>query len=373
MTVAVASAGPKVASGTLMLHLLGRCNLSCVHCYMEGGPTREEQLPVEVVLRAISECEELGVTSLYLTGGEALLYRQLDAVLQEAARVPDLKVTVSTNGMLVTEQHAEVFRELGVHVNVSVDGAEEFHDRFRRRRGAFRATERGIRTLVGAGVAVSIVTTITRRNRASLRGTMAWAADVGATGVFVLPLLKLGRAAAMPDESLDDFEMDQMLLELSDLGNAYRSQRVACQLNGVATRRFLMTHPCGAYVCNGSECHRGVAKELKKLVVREDGTVLPEMTNISHKFALGNLRDASLATLVAHYLEHDYGRFDALCRETYNEVLPGWRSTIVPWDEIVASRSEAWMPRVAEEPPLEDCHACGCGRATCAPHAATVG
>jgi hypothetical protein len=42
MTVAVASAGPKVASGTLMLHLLGRCNLSCVHCYMEGGPTREE-------------------------------------------------------------------------------------------------------------------------------------------------------------------------------------------------------------------------------------------------------------------------------------------------------------------------------------------
>jgi Fe-coproporphyrin III synthase len=135
--------------------------------------------------------------------------------------------------------------------------------------------------------------------------------------------------------------MDLMLLELSDLGNTYRSAGLTCRLNGVATRHFLTQHPCGAYVCNGKSCHRGVSKELKKIVIRESGTVLPEMTNISSRFALGNIMDPgqSLTEMVANYLENDYDRFDQLCRTTYEEVLPTWTSTIVPWDEIIAARS----------------------------------
>ena len=36
-----------VASAILMLHLTGRCNLECKHCYMEGSPKRKERLPFE--------------------------------------------------------------------------------------------------------------------------------------------------------------------------------------------------------------------------------------------------------------------------------------------------------------------------------------
>jgi Fe-coproporphyrin III synthase len=353
-----ARVAPKVASGTLMIHLLGRCNLECAHCYMEGSPSRSERLEIGQVLGAISECEALGVTSLFLTGGESLLYRELDTALEACSEVPGLRVTVCTNGMLVKERDAARFSDLGVDVNVSVDGDPEFHDGFRRRKGAFRATEKGVRVLVEAGVAVAIVTTITRANRESLARTVGWAAEVGANRVLVLPLLKLGRAVEIADQCLGATEMDQMLLQLSDLANAYRPTGLACRLNGVATRRFLMAHPCGAYVCNGAQCHRGVSKELKKLVVREDGTVLPEMTNISRRFAMGNIRDAPLAMLVQRYLEQGHARFDALCRATYNEVLPQWNSTIVPWDEIVASRSHTWHPEAGL--PTDDiaCHAC---------------
>src|SRR5690348_13401806 len=95
-------------SGTLMLHLLGRCNLKCLHCYMEGSPSRREQLPLQLVLAAIAECERLDIGTLYLTGGEPLLYRGLDDVLRVAADVPDLQITLCTNGMLVTLRHAEL-------------------------------------------------------------------------------------------------------------------------------------------------------------------------------------------------------------------------------------------------------------------------
>lgn len=138
--------------------------------------------------------------------------------------------------------------------------------------------------------------------------------------------------------------MTQLLLQLSDLANTYRYRGMVCSLVRVS-RQFLLAHPCGAYVCNGSGCHRRVAKEIKKLIVREDGTVLPEITNLNHRFALGNIEDGTLTDLVSRYFENGYDRFDYLCRKTYEEVVATWKSTVVPWDQIVAERSHLWGTR----------------------------
>src|SRR5262249_47621393 len=153
-----------------------------------------------------------------------------------------------------------------------------FHDHFRRMPGAFRATEKGIRALVEAGVPLTIVTTISQANLPSLSALVEWAARAGASKFRVQPLLKLGRGAELSDQRLTTEQMDRLLLELSDLANRYKPQGLTCSLIGVS-RNFIRAHPCGAYVCNGAGCHRRVAREIKKLVVREDGTVLPEITN----------------------------------------------------------------------------------------------
>ena len=163
-------------SATLMLHLLGRCNLTCLHCYMEGSPLRREQLPLEWVLRSVAECEPLGIGALYLTGGEPLLYPSLRRVLESTASTSGLKVTVCTNGTLITSDWAALLRETGAQVNISIDGDAEFHDHFRNLHGSFRAAERGVRILVQAGIPVTIISTISRRNRHCLASLAAWAA-----------------------------------------------------------------------------------------------------------------------------------------------------------------------------------------------------
>ncbi len=341
---ACAESGASRREGTLMLHLLGRCNLSCLHCYMEGSPTRREHLPLEHVLAAIRECEPLGIGSLYLTGGEPLLYRSIEDVLSAATAVPGLQITVCTNGMMITPRHAALFRKSNARVNVSIDGDRAFHDHFRNQQGAFRASEAGIQAMVEAGIAVTVVTTISQGNLSSMASVAEWAAQVGAVEFRVQPLLKLGRGTSMTDQFLTMAQMDRLLLELSDLANLYRATGFRCNLVG-QNRKFLLAHPCGAYVCNGTGCHRGVAKEIKKLVVREDGTVLPEVTNLSHEFALGKLGDAPLALLVSSYLNDGYARFDHLCRETYANILPTWPSIYIPWDQILAERSHHWIPR----------------------------
>jgi MoaA/NifB/PqqE/SkfB family radical SAM enzyme len=353
-----ADSGTQSGSSTLMLHLLGRCNLTCLHCYMDGSPSRRENITIATVLQTIAECRGLGIGTLFLTGGEPLLYPELEEALEAAARVPGLSVTVCTNAMLMTPRRAASLHEAGAEANVSIDGEPRFHDYFRNLNGAFRGAEKGVRNLVDAGVSVTIITTLSQGNLGSLRSTARWAADIGATTLRVQPLLSLGRGVRIADERLTEEQVDHMLLELSDIGNEYRARGLTCKVIGV-TRRFLLAHPCGAYVCNGTGCHRRVAKEIKKLVIREDGTVLPEVTNLSQEYALGNIADAPLSALVDRYFEQGYERFDALCRAAYDEILPTWTSALVPWDQIIADRSRRAVAH--NQPPAES----GCGSTSC--------
>jgi hypothetical protein len=68
----------------------------------------------------------------------------------------------------------------------------------------------------------------------------------------------------------------------------------------------------------------------QKLAIREDGTVLPEVPNLSHEFALGNIQDGPLSVLVTWvfltktYFDDGYSKFDSLCRTAYGEILPTW-------------------------------------------------
>jgi len=326
-------------SATLMVHLLGRCNLTCQHCYMGGAPTRRELLPADLVIRALGECASLDIGTLFLTGGEPLLYRGLADVLLAAARDPGLRITVCTNATLVRQRHATLLREVGARANISVDGEPAFHDRFRRLEGAFALTERGIRTLLDAGIEVEIVMTVSRGNRHSVAGMVEWAAERGVVELRVQPLLRLGRGLEIADQCLTTPQLNELLLELSDLTNRYRTRNFKCSVVGTS-KRFLLAHPCGAYVCNGLGCHRRVAREIKKVVVREDGTILPEITNLSHEFAIGHITDGPLSLQLRRFIEGDgYARFDDLCRRTYADVLPDWDSPVVPWDQIVAERS----------------------------------
>jgi hypothetical protein len=165
----------------------------------------------------------------------------------------------------------------------------------------------------------------------------AWALAIGAETIRFQPLLRLGRGAEIADQRLASAELDKLIMLISDLANRHRG-RLACNIVGQSLR-FMLKHPCAAYVCNGGGCHRKIAREIKKIIVRENGTIVPEATNLDPRFAIGHIGDGRLTTLVTRFLDRDYGRFDALCRRTYARVLPNWDAAVVPWDQILAESS----------------------------------
>jgi MoaA/NifB/PqqE/SkfB family radical SAM enzyme len=324
---------------------------------MEGSPRRQEQLPVGLVLRAIGECQELGIGTICVTGGEPLLYPGIECVLEAAAGIKSVQTTLCTNGTFLTDRLAARFHNWGLRVNISIDGPPEFHDHFRQSPGAFRASERGVRAAVEAGIPVTIISSISRDNVDSLDFLVDWAVKMGADQFFAQPLLNLGRGTQIADSCLTFTQLNRLILKLTDLANQPKNRSLKCQIIG-AKKKFLLEHPCGAFVCNGTGCHRGVAKEIKKIVVREDGTVLPEVPTLSHRYALGNIQDGPLSELVSRYFERRYNEFDGLCRAAYAEVLPNWDCIIVPWEQILSERSRTWTPSDLCTVQIPECASC---------------
>ncbi|MFA5319767.1 MAG: radical SAM protein [Candidatus Omnitrophota bacterium] len=130
---------PLVPPDTIQIMLTSRCNLRCSMCGVwKSGYKQEEEIGTEDVKSLIDQALELGVKTVYFTGGEALLREDLFELIEYAAR-DGIITTFNTNGTLVTEPVAERIANSGLRsLTFSIDSPrEKVHDSLRGE-GVFR-------------------------------------------------------------------------------------------------------------------------------------------------------------------------------------------------------------------------------------------
>jgi radical SAM protein with 4Fe4S-binding SPASM domain len=161
-----------------------RCNLACVHCYVNqpagDAGERARELPLERLLRLVDEIADEGGLDLLLTGGEVLLRPDFPELYLHALR-RGLRVTVFTNGTLVSERLADLFADYHpACVEVSVYGlTRETYERVTRVPGSWRRCLDGIRRLHARGVPLKLKTMALAWNRHELDGLRAFARELG--------------------------------------------------------------------------------------------------------------------------------------------------------------------------------------------------
>jgi cyclic pyranopterin phosphate synthase len=125
---------------------------------------REQLLSYEEITRLAGVFAELGVRKLRLTGGEPLVRRHLERLIAMLAHIPDVELTMTTNGSLLP-QKARVLREAGLdRITVSLDSLDD--DVFRAMNDVDFPVERvlaGIEAAQAAGFSVKL-NTVVRRN-----------------------------------------------------------------------------------------------------------------------------------------------------------------------------------------------------------------
>ncbi|MFN3803575.1 MAG: radical SAM protein [Pyrobaculum sp.] len=178
-----------------------RCNLKCVHCYIDAGVEAAGELSTGEALDVVNQMAEIGVPLILFTGGEPLARRDLFEIAQYA-RDRGIKLVLSTNGTLITPEAARRLKETGfVYVGVSLDSVrEEFHDQFRGAPGSFSAAIAGIKNALDVGLDVGLRFVITAKNIHEVGEYIDFAASLGVKRVTFYHLSAAGRAQRLSDE-----------------------------------------------------------------------------------------------------------------------------------------------------------------------------
>jgi len=116
----------------LRISVTDRCNFRCVYCMPKDVFGRDypflshgELLTFEEIARLARIYVDLGVSKIRLTGGEPLLRKNIERLIEQLASLPGVDLTLTTNGALLAKK-AGALRAAGLaRVTVSLDALDD--------------------------------------------------------------------------------------------------------------------------------------------------------------------------------------------------------------------------------------------------------
>ena len=118
----------------LRISVTDRCNFRCTYCMPKevfgrdfAFLERAELLTFEEIARATRIMTPLGVEKVRLTGGEPLLRRDLERLVEMLASIEGLEdIALTTNGSLLTREKARALRNAGLRrITISLDSLDD--------------------------------------------------------------------------------------------------------------------------------------------------------------------------------------------------------------------------------------------------------
>jgi len=179
------------------------CNLKCIHCYTDSdAKDYSGELTTEQGKKLIEDLADFNIPALLFSGGEPLIRPDVFELVDHAKK-QNLRCTLSTNGVLITEEVAKRIKESGfVYVGISLDGIGEINDKFRGKEGAFKKAMRGFRNCVAVGQRTGLRLTLTRHNYENLHQIFDFIEAEGIQRACFYHLVYAGRGRGIANEDL---------------------------------------------------------------------------------------------------------------------------------------------------------------------------
>lgn len=202
---------------SIYLNLTTACNLRCRHCFIEAGPSHDEELEKEEIRRLLDDVAVVAPEKLTFTGGEPTLRPDFLELAEYASNLRGEgieRLALATNATLIDARLADAISSLFDQVNVSVDGLENENDLVRGS-GSFRNSIRGLRLLVRAGADPTVFITVTSQNLTNLERIIAYLYRFEGVLHFRLrPVWRFGRAIENPELRAEKEVLEAMLVRM---------------------------------------------------------------------------------------------------------------------------------------------------------------
>lgn len=151
----------------LQFELSSRCNERCIHCYIPNDKKNHGfDMPTEKVKAILDEFAAMGGIHVTLSGGEALMHKDLIEIAQYC-RKKDLKITILSNLISLKDEQIPILKEVNVSlIQVSLYSMDpEIHDFITTVKGSFEKSKAAIEKLVAADIPVQISCPVMKANK----------------------------------------------------------------------------------------------------------------------------------------------------------------------------------------------------------------
>lgn len=302
-----------------------KCNLKCKHCYFSSNNSPE--LSKEEGLDLLEDIRRsFGKTRVPLGGGEPLLRKDIVDLVSFGSDI-GLKLSLATNGLLLSEEKAMELKKAGLNeVLLPIDGVQETHDRIRGK-GSFEGVMRAARAARKAGIELVVDPCISKWNLKEIEDILDISEGLGAKGAIFFHFIPLGRGVCFQGElSEEEYVKSLHLLYEGQLQRRLEIRTTqACQYWSLLQRKAKEGFPIPDFFFSSAlapGCRAGIAI----LCVKPDGNVTP-CPNL--EISVGNIRKKSLnelwnASLLQKLRKREVGGRCGDCR--YKDICGGCRA-----------------------------------------------
>ena len=179
----------------------GSCSLGCAHCCVSAtNAPSSNDITLDDAKKVVDELSQNGVTSIYVSGGEPLLWKPVYDLLNYIGD-KGIFTSLATNGMCVDSGAAARLSDARVgKVLISLDSdVPDVHDAFRGRKGSYSEATRAAKTLSDSGIFVRVGHVIWRESVDNIERFAETMHGLGADEVAYNWLMPAGRARDNPE------------------------------------------------------------------------------------------------------------------------------------------------------------------------------
>lgn len=292
--------GPVVA-----WNITKRCNFKCKHCYSESVLEADEgELTLEEIKSVIDEMKALNVPVILLSGGEPMMHEHIFEIIAYI-REAGIRVSLSTNGSLITLDAAKKLKDLGVsYVGISLDGIGDRNDMFRGVSGAFDAAVKGIRNCREMGQKVGLRMTVYQDNVHDAPEILKFMEEASINRVCFYHLVPSGRGSAIKNQMMSDGQAREFVEQLVDYTLALKQRGISKEILTVTN------HVDGPYIYmlakeKAPQLAEGVLEKLQNNRGNRSGIAIMNMDWLGNVYpdqfskfmCLGNIRSESLSDI----------------------------------------------------------------------------
>ena len=189
----------------LSIILTNICNLKCIYCGRNENKNSkcvQDELSNEEWLGVFSDAKKIGLKKVNMTGGEIFCRKDSIDLIERTIQL-GLKVSIETNGTMITEEHVQHLSKLkdNLSISISLDGIKKETNDLTRGHGSHEKIFHAIELIKNSKIPLRIITVLSKNNYSEIPELARFIHEELGLGFRLLPnIIEYGKGIEANEE-----------------------------------------------------------------------------------------------------------------------------------------------------------------------------